>query len=151
MGTLPREWRIPLPSRGRVRCESHARIHVYVLAAHLPTTATHRERPLRRNSRCNCVNYTTHMIRIAFNYSSICEILSPSSSPSSSSCSISVRNAQQRGVRIHSMVMRDERKGKRHEGDHAVCQIENMFLLSKAYLIYHAMCVLYMINLVFIS
>lgn len=106
-------------------CTFATYVHACVqhMAAHLPTILT--GRPLRRSSRCNCVNYTTHMIRIAFNYSSICEILSSSPLPSTLSHS-RVRN---------SMVMRDERKGKRHFTD---SQIENMFLRDIIYLIRHA-------------
>lgn len=111
MGTLPREWRIVKPI---TRTERRVERREPCTRASLLTCqlCTHQRRPLRRRSRCNCVNCTTHMIRIAFNYSSICEILSPyplsRSSPS---------YARWHGVRAHSMVMRDERKGKRHEGD----------------------------------
>lgn len=85
------------------------------IAAHLPvpTGGVHWEGA----SRCNCVNCTTHMIRIAFNYSSTCEILSQyplsRSSPVPPSPVFPAAGAHWRGVRAHSMVMRDERKGKR--------------------------------------
>jgi hypothetical protein len=68
-----------MPRIVRIYLRAYTSIHAPTVArmcgsaAHLPTIPG--GVPLRRSSRCNCVNCTTHMIRIAFNYSPICEIL----------------------------------------------------------------------------
>lgn len=71
----------------------------------------------KRRSRCNCVNCTTHMIRIAFNYSSICEILSPYPPFLFQGPLFPPLYARRHGVRAHSMVMKMSERGRDTNGE----------------------------------